>query len=107
MARCSAAVLAILLTIYAAGGAAAQETKAATDKPPATNNTSGMTGDKAKNAESAPHGPATAARARRSWSRAHRIAPAASQARGRDRCARYSGPSVLCQLWCCRRPGRS
>lgn len=47
------AALALLLTA-AAGSAISQELKANPDKPPATNDTSGMAGDKAKNAESAP-----------------------------------------------------
>lgn len=54
MTRYSTAALTILLTFAATGATTAQETKAATDKPPATNDTSGMAGDKSKNAESAP-----------------------------------------------------
>lgn len=52
MIRYSTAALAILLTVAGAGSAAAQSSPAG--KPPATNDTSGMAGDKAKNAESAP-----------------------------------------------------
>jgi hypothetical protein len=53
MPRYSTAAIVILLT-FAAAGATAQETKAAADKPPATTDTTGMAGDKSKNAESAP-----------------------------------------------------
>jgi hypothetical protein len=45
-----------LLTVTA--GTAIGQTKSPSEgKPPATNNTSGMAGDKSKNAESAPRGP--------------------------------------------------
>jgi hypothetical protein len=58
MIRYSTAALAILLTVTA--GAAWGQTKGSSDsKPPVTNNTSGMAGDKSKNAESAPRGPDT------------------------------------------------
>lgn len=52
MTRYSAAALALLLTVGGDGAAQAQSSSAG--KPPATNDTSGMAGDKAKNAESAP-----------------------------------------------------
>lgn len=63
MIRYSTVALAILLTVAGAGSAAAQSAPAG--KPPATNDTSSMAGDKAKNAESAPQaagakGPAAA-----------------------------------------------
>src|SRR4051794_26624070 len=54
MIHYSTAGVTILLTLAAAGGTAAQETRAVTDEPAATNDTSGMVGDKTKNAESAP-----------------------------------------------------
>ena len=54
MIRYYTAALTILLTLAAVTGTKAQETKAAADKPPATTETSGMAGDKTKNAESAP-----------------------------------------------------
>ncbi|MCJ2102407.1 hypothetical protein [Methylobacterium sp. E-046] len=54
MIRYFTAALAILLAAAGVGGAMAQEPKANPDKPPATNDTSSMAGDKAKNAESAP-----------------------------------------------------
>ena len=56
--NCYAAALAILLAAAATGSAAAQSSSI--DKPAATNDTSSMAGDKAKNAESAPKGPAAA-----------------------------------------------
>lgn len=59
MIRYSTAALTILLTLAAVTGTKAQETKAAADKPPATTETSGMAGDKTKNAESAPAGSQT------------------------------------------------
>jgi hypothetical protein len=59
MTRYSTAAITILLTFAATGATTAQETKAASDKPPATNDTSGMVGDKTKNAESAPAGSQT------------------------------------------------
>lgn len=59
MTRCTTTALALLLSTITVGTAAAQHGPNA-DKPPATNDTSGMAGDKAKNAESAPRGPAAA-----------------------------------------------
>lgn len=58
MIRYSTAALAILLTITA--GTAFGQTKGPSEgKPPVTNSTSGMAGDKSKNAESAPRAPDT------------------------------------------------
>jgi len=59
MTRYSIVALTMLLTFTATGAATAEETKAAADKPPATTETSGMAGDKTKNAESAPAGSQT------------------------------------------------
>ena len=57
MTRTSAVVLALLLIVGGDGVARAQSSSAT--KPPATNDTSGMAGDKTKNAESAPAGSGT------------------------------------------------
>ena len=64
MTRYATTTLALLLSVITVGTATAQHGPAA-GKPPATNDTSGMAGDKAKNAESAPassgtNGPAAA-----------------------------------------------
>ena len=53
MARYATTAFALLLSAATVGTAAAQHGPAA-DKPPATNDTSSMAGDKAKNAQSAP-----------------------------------------------------
>jgi len=53
MIRSSMVAFAILLTVMA-GTASGQTNGSSGGKPPATTDTSGMAGDKAKNAESAP-----------------------------------------------------